>query len=235
MVPVLARDEETQATSQESMFNYVRLSAGGQPAIAGDLRSEVEVLSALAERILPAGRFDWSALRSHQTLREHIARVVPGYAALATIDASGREFAIEGRTFHAPSFATPDGRARFHVTPLSDFAPGPGELRLATVRSEGQFNSVVYDEEDLYRGNRRRDVVMMAAADAARLGVDEGSRVEVSTSTGALAVTVAIADLPPGNLAMYYPEANALVPRRLDPRSKTPAFKSVAVRVRALG
>ena len=235
VVPVLARDEETQATSQESMFNYVRLSAGGQPAIAGDLRSEVEVLSALAERILPAGRFDWSALRSHQTLREHIARVVPGYAALATIDASGREFAIEGRTFHAPSFATPDGRARFHVTPLSDFAPGPGELRLATVRSEGQFNSVVYDEEDLYRGNRRRDVVMMAAADAARLGVDEGSRVEVSTSTGALAVTVAIADLPPGNLAMYYPEANALVPRRLDPRSKTPAFKSVAVRVRALG
>jgi hypothetical protein len=27
---------------------------------------------------------------------------------------------------------------------------------------------------------------------------------------------------------MYYPEANAIVPRRLDPESKTPAFKSVA-------
>jgi anaerobic selenocysteine-containing dehydrogenase len=28
---------------------------------------------------------------------------------------------------------------------------------------------------------------------------------------------------------MYYPEANVLVPRKLDPRSKTPAFKNVEV------
>jgi hypothetical protein len=37
-----------------------------------------------------------------------------------------------------------------------------------TLRSEGQFNTVVYEEEDLYRGNTRRDVVMMAASDAER-------------------------------------------------------------------
>ena len=28
---------------------------------------------------------------------------------------------------------------------------------------------------------------------------------------------------------MYYPEANVLVPRAVDPRSKTPAFKAVLV------
>ena len=28
---------------------------------------------------------------------------------------------------------------------------------------------------------------------------------------------------------MYYPEANVLVPRRIDPLSKTPAFKSVLI------
>jgi anaerobic selenocysteine-containing dehydrogenase len=33
----------------------------------------------------------------------------------------------------------------------------------------------------------------------------------------------------PGNALMYYPEANTLVPRDVDPRSKTPAFKSVLV------
>ena len=42
---------------------------------------------------------------------------------------------------------------------------------------------------------------------------------------------MAIADIRAGNLAMYYPEANALVPRRLDPRSRTPAFKSIAARI----
>ena len=46
-----------------------------------------------------------------------------------------------------------------------------------------------------------------------------------------MSVVVAFADLPPGNAAMYYPEANLLVPRNLDPESGTPAFKSVAVRI----
>jgi hypothetical protein len=30
---------------------------------------------------------------------------------------------------------------------------------------------------------------------------------------------------------MYYPEANALIPRGIDPRSRTPAFKSAVVTV----
>jgi molybdopterin-dependent oxidoreductase alpha subunit len=232
VLPVLARDEESQATTQESMFNLVRLSDGGTPAVGGEMRSEVDVIAALAELILPPGRFNWSELRSHARLRQEMAKVVPGFAAIGAIDETRREFQIEGRTFAEPRFATSDGRARFHVTPLPAFAPGPGEMRLMTLRSEGQFNTVVYEEEDLYRGNRRRDVVMMAAEDAERLGVTEGERVVVETDTGALEVSVAIVELRAGNLAMYYPEANALVPRRLDARSRTPAFKSVAVRVR---
>jgi anaerobic selenocysteine-containing dehydrogenase len=234
LLPVLARDEEAQATTQESMFNFVRLSAGGTPAVAGEMRSEVEVIAALAELVLPPGRFDWSALRSHRHLRQEIARVVPGFGAMAAIDREGGEFQIGGRTFREARFPTPDGRARFHVTPTPDFAPGPGELRLMTLRSEGQFNTVVYEQEDVYRGNARRDVVMMAAEDAARLGVAEGDRVVVETEAGRLEVSAAIVAIRAGNLAMYYPEANALVPRRLDPRSKTPAFKSVVARVRTL-
>src|SRR5207247_2170717 len=112
------------------------------------------------------------------------------------------------------------------------FAPREGELRLMTLRSEGQFNTVVYEEEDLYRGNTRRDVVMMAAEDAARLGLAEGMRAVVETETGRMEATVAVVDVRAGSIAMYYPEANVLVPRRLDPRSKTPAFKSVLARLR---
>ncbi len=233
LMPVLARDEEPQATTQESMFNYVRLSDGGRPAVRGDMRSEVDVIAALAERVLPAGRFNWAALRSHEALRSVMAQIVPGYVDLAAIDETRQEFHVGGRIFHEPAFATPDGRARFHLTPLPDFRPDPGEFRLTTVRSEGQFNTVVYEEEDLYRGNRRRDVAMMAQADADRLGLREGDWVTVETEAGRLNVVVSVVDIPPGNLAMYYPEANMLVPRRIDPRSKTPAFKSVAARVRA--
>lgn len=231
VLPALARDEESQATTQESMFNYVRLSDGGPPAVPGEMKSEVEILAAIAERILPAGRFDWASLRSHRALREAIARVVPGYEAIGRLDDTRQEFQIAGRTFHEPRFATPDGRARFHPTPLSAFTPRDGELRLMTLRSEGQFNTVVYEEEDLYRGNAHRRVVMMAPDDVQRLGLREGDRVVVATPTGRLAVEVSLADIRPGNIAMYYPEANALVPRRIDPQAGTPAFKSVMARV----
>ena len=100
-----------------------------------------------------------------------------------------------------------------------------------TIRSEGQFNTVVYDEEDLYRGNSRRDVVMLSAQDARRLRLNEGELLKVTSEVGSMLVHAAIIDIRPGNVAMYYPEANAIVPRNLDPRSKTPAFKSVAVRI----
>jgi len=229
--PVLARDEEPQRTTQESMFNFVRLSEGGRPAVEGEMRSEVDIVASLAERILPPGRFDWSALRSHERLREEMARVVPGYGAVGRIGETRREFQIEGRTFHDPRFATPDGKAQFVVTPLPDFRTEPDELRLMTLRSEGQFNTVVYEDEDLYRGNLRRDVVMLSAEDARRLGLAEGDRVVVETEAGRIEVSAAVVDIRPGNLAMYYPEANALVPRRLDPRSRTPAFKSVRARL----
>ena len=64
-----------------------------------------------------------------------------------------------------------------NVTPLPSDLPAEDEFALMTIRSEGQFNTVVYEAEDLYRGNTRRDVVMMSEADAKRLGVSEGDRV----------------------------------------------------------
>ena len=227
ILPVLARDEESQSTTQESMFNYVRTSRGGEPAVVGEMRSEVDIIAALASRILDSDRFDWDALRDHATLREAIAATVPGYEPVA----KGVEFQIPGRTFHEPVFATSDGRAQFHAVALPLPIGAEQEFALMTVRSEGQFNSVVYDEEDLYRGNTRRDVVMICEADARDLGVGEGSPVTVSSSVGEMSAVVAVVDISRGSAAMYYPEANASVPRILDPKSHTPAFKSVAVRI----
>ena len=40
-------------------------------------------------------------------------------------------------------------------------------------------------------------------------------------------------DVRPGNVAMYCPEANVLVPKGVDPISKTPSFKLVPVMVEA--
>jgi hypothetical protein len=73
--------------------------------------------------VLPAGRFDWAAMRSHQRLREEIGRVVPGYGAIAAIDRTREEFQIGGRTFHEPSFATESGPGPLPRDRPSGFAP----------------------------------------------------------------------------------------------------------------
>ncbi len=231
ILPALARDEEPQCTTQESMFNYVRVSDGGAPAPTSDTRSEVEIIARLAALVLPAGPVDFAALTDHAAIREAIARVVPGYGEIAGIERTRREFQVAGRTFHEPRFATSDQRARFRVVEQASRSPGAGEFRLMTLRSEGQFNTVVYEDEDLYRGNERRDVVMMNEDDVRRLGLARDARVRVENAVGHFDALVRVAPLPPGNLAMYYPEANVLIPREIDPASGTPVFKSTMARL----
>jgi molybdopterin-dependent oxidoreductase alpha subunit len=231
VLPVLARDEEPEATTQESMFNFVRLSDGGTPAVDGEMKSEVEILAALAQRILPRDRFDWSHITSHDSLRRAIADTVPGYDQVGDIAQTKREFQIPNRVFHEGTFPTTSGRARFHIVAPPPSHRSTDSFAMMTIRSEGQFNTVVYEEEDLYRGTTRRDVIMMAAEDVARLGLREGDPVTVRSAAGSLDVVVAEVNIRPGNTAMYYPEANVLVDRNIDPESLTPAFKSVAVTV----
>jgi molybdopterin-dependent oxidoreductase alpha subunit len=231
VLPVLPRDEEPQPTTQESMFSYVRLSEGGPPRHAGP-RSEVSVLAGIGRRLLgEGGPVDWRDLERHQRVRALIAELVPGLEGLADIERTRREFHIPGRHLAAPEFQTPSGKARFQAVGLPPAAPNrERQLRLMTVRSEGQFNTVVYEEEDIYRGQERRDVVLVNPEDIRRLGLAPEQRVTVRSATGELAhQLVRPYDIRSGNVAMYYPEANVLVPRDVDPRSKTPAFKSVPV------
>lgn len=232
VLPVLARDEERQSTTQESMFNYVRISDGGPARYEGP-RSEVEVVAHLGRRVFgDACPLDWRAMEEHGTIREAIAAIVPGYEGMSAANEEKREFYISGRTFHEPQFKTPSGRARFHTFPLPSLREDPGEFRLMTLRSEGQFNTVVYEEEDVYRGQERRDVILMNRADRVDLGLQVDQRVSVRSSAGAMhRLLVRDADIHPGNVAMYYPEANILVPRLTDPQSGTPSFKNIPVTI----
>lgn len=232
ILPALARDEEPEPTTQESMFSFLRFSDGGPRRLEGP-KSEVELLTELAHRLLPASPVDWRSLRSHAAVRAFMAESIPGLEQLAGIDRTKAEFHIPGRRLAERKFPTPDGKARFAALRLPMPEPlAPDELRLMTVRSEGQFNTVVYEEEDLYRGQERRDVILMNQADLKRLGLAPNQPVEVQSSTGTLSGILARPfDIRPGNALMYYPEANVLVPPAVDPQSKTPAFKSVRVRV----
>lgn len=236
ILPTVVRDEELEATTQESMFSFVRLSEGRMTPPPGEMRSEVEIICALGARLLPAdGPIDFAALRNHDAIRRVMADVVPGYADVGAIGESKAEFHVDGRVRHEPSFPLPDGRARFLDIATPGDELGKGELRLMTIRSEGQFNTVVYEEHDRYRNQSSRDVILMNAGDIAALGLRDGARVRVSSEAGVMEdIRVSAYDIAGGCAAMYYPEANALVSTRVDPKSGTPTYKNVRVRVDAL-
>ena len=240
ILPVTARDEEPQPTSQESMFNYVRLSDGGIERLS-NVRSETHILCDLAERLLPDSPVDFNEFRVSHRVREAIARVVPGMEDLADLDVARKEFHIKKRLLHSTEFNTPNRKAQFKAHNwrnagdwLSQSASYP--FRLMSVRSEGQFNSIIYEESDSYRGTTSRDVILMGPEDMATLGVSAGDRIDLVSEHGRMVQQKVCAfDLPPGNLMAYYPEANVLIGRDTDPRSQTPAFKSVAVQVDVSG
>ena len=231
ILPVTARDEEWEPTTQESMFNFVRLSDGGIHRL-DYVRPESWILGQLGRRMLPYSPIDFEAFSGHSRLRDAIAAIVPGMEELADIDVAKREFHIRNRVLHTPTFATTDGKAHFVVTPLP--APPAGRLMLASVRSEGQFNSIIYEETDSYRGKAGRDSVFLNAEDMAERGLSEGQGVRVTSDVGEMRGVATRFDLPRGSVLAYYPEANVLVGTAVEPRSKTPAFKSVPVQVEAL-
>lgn len=231
ILPVLARDEEPESTTQESMFNFVRLSDGGPCRWEGP-RSEIEIFADLGHRVFGSdGPLDWEKLKSHDEIRALIAKLIPGYGQVEKIGATKEEFQIPNRTMHAPQFNRPSGRAALHAHPLPEPLPlSENQVRLMTIRSEGQFNTVVYEEEDVYRGQDRRDVILLNPDDMTRMGFKENQPLDVSSACGEMhAILARPFDIAPGCAAMYYPEANILVGRTIDPRSKTPAFKSVVV------
>ncbi len=228
ILPVTARDEEWEPTTQESMFNYVRLSDGGIRRLE-NVRPESWILGQIGKRVLPNSPIDFTAFSGHARLRDAIAAIVPGLEELADIDVAKREFDIRNRVMHVPSFGTPDGRAHFVTTPIP--AADDGRLMLASVRSEGQFNSIIYEETDSYRGKAGRLAVFLNAKDMAARQLSEGQKVRVTSDAGVMEGVATSYDLPRGSVLAYYPEANVLVGTAVDPRSKTPAFKSVPVEV----
>jgi molybdopterin-dependent oxidoreductase alpha subunit len=233
ILPVLARDEEPEPSTQESMFSYIRLSDGGRPRHPSDEasgpRAEVAIIAELAHRVLgDGGPVNWHDMAHTSTIRRAIASIVPGLEQIAEIDRTKQEFSIPGRALDRPSFPTPDGKAHLVV---HDLPSAPEGLVLMTIRSEGQFNTVVYEEEDLYRNQTRRDIVLIHPDDIERFGLTAGGRCRIASTAGEMRgqIVSAFPEIRPGCVAMYYPESNVLVPKAADPLSRTPAYKSIPV------
>jgi anaerobic selenocysteine-containing dehydrogenase len=159
-------------------------------------------------------------------IREDIARAVPLYDGIQQLRRKGDHVQWGGRTLYAGGrFATSDGTAHFAPVFPRGRARAEGTYFVSTRRGK-QFNSMVQQNVDPLTG-ARRDAVFISAADAARLGLAEGTPIRLASPYGRYEGRVFRAPIRPGNLEVHWPEGNALLGPEIDPDSMEPDYNAV--------
>jgi molybdopterin-dependent oxidoreductase alpha subunit len=256
ILPCLGRTEidlqasGPQAVTVEDSMSMVHLSAGMNPPASTDLLSEPTIVARLAAATLPNGTIPWLRLvENYDRIRERIAKVVPGFE-----DFNARVHRPRGFHLDHPCrervFPTASGKAHFIAHPLvdpssktdaPDASPNRPLLRLMTLRSHDQYNTTVYAANDRYRGVRGlRRVCFVSREDLDRLGFSDGEHVDLVSvwdDGERIAENFRLVeyDIPPGCVAGYFPETNALVPlQHHAERARTPASKSIPIYLRRI-
>ena len=118
--------------------------------------------------------------------------------ALKDLEVAKQEFHIKGRLKHQPEFNLPNNRACFITHgEHKNKQLNEHEFLLMTVRSEGQFNSIIYEEQDSYRNIPHRWSVMMNKKDMQILALRNEDKIDLGSRDGKMKqVSVFEFDLP---------------------------------------
>jgi molybdopterin-dependent oxidoreductase alpha subunit len=236
LLPVATRYEQegggTETTTERRVIFSPEI-----PRQVGEARSEWRLFADVAARVRPehAGAFAWP---TNQALRAEIAEVVPAYAGIERLAATGDQVQWGGRHLCAGGrFPLPDGRGRFTPVEASDLDLPPGAFIVSTRRGK-QFNSMVHAAVDPLTG-AGRDAVYIDEADARALGATDGTAVRLTSDTGTLDGHLKVVRLPARSLQVHWPEGNVLMAggsEHLEPHSKVPDYNAVVtVEVLRLG
>ena len=249
ILPCLGRtevDEQTtgkQFVSVENSMGIVHSSQGHMKPASDELLSEVAIVAGIASALesrRPMSDLDWNNLvEDYDRIRDIIEQTIPGFN-----DYNSRVRAKAG--FYLPNpprdnltFNTQTEKANFRFHNISRLSPEENEYVMMTIRSHDQYNTTVYSGEDRYRGIKSgRRIVMMNPIDIKESNLSAGDLVNLtSVFQDELRLSpnwyLVEYDIPRGNVATYFPEANELIPLNSTASgSNTPTSKSVIVRVR---
>ena len=238
----LSSDGKRQSVSVENSMGVVHASTGSAMPASKELLSEPAIVSGIGaaiDAITGRSTVAWEDLsRDYNRIRDLIESVVPGFESYNERLKDDAGFYLPNAARDGRTFNTDSGKANFRVHQLTCAKAPPGQFVMMTIRSHDQYNTTVYGLDDRYRGikNARR-VVLMNREDMQRSGIDQGTLVDITShfegsSLNSEKWRVVGYDIPSGNVATYFPEANSLIPLgSVAEGSNTPTSKSVIVSV----
>ena len=239
ILPCLGRTEIDPAgfVTVENSMGVVHSSTGKLKPASEQLLSEPAIVCGIATKCFGDSPFDWSLYATnHDQTRDLIESVIPGFTDYNVRVRQKGGFYLPNGPRDGPTWNTPTAKAQIKTHDLPNRPISESRFILMTIRSHDQYNTTIYGMDDRYRGiyNSRR-VVMMNREDIEEMGLVAKSVVDLTSHFNGREITseqwkVIPYDIPKGNLAAYFPEANVLVP--LDSVAKgsnTPTSKWIEV------
>jgi molybdopterin-dependent oxidoreductase alpha subunit len=225
LLPAKTRYEQDGGGTETSTERRIMFSPE-LPRQVGEARAEWKILRDIAATTLP----DLAHLlgcESGPSIREEIARVVPFYEGIQTLQNTGDSIQYGGPHLCAGGrFPTPDGKARFTTVTLPALRPPmplavscaqtpPSLLSdefIVSTRRGKQFNSLLYASVDPLNG-AARDAILMNPLDAISLQLARHDRIALVNDLGRFEGRVFLAPIARRNLQIHWPEANVLIHR----------------------
>ncbi|MGG2483068.1 FdhF/YdeP family oxidoreductase [Brevibacillus borstelensis] len=211
VLPAMTRYEQPGGGTSTSTERMVYFSAEVEGPRIGEARAEWEIYVDLACRVDPK-RKHLIQFSSAQEIREEIALANPNYDGIQHLKKRGDVFQWGGAWLCEDGVCpTPDGRANLIPIELPELQRPNGQFFVTTRRGK-QFNSMVYSERDPFNDADRYDV-LIHPEDAKSLHIREGEPIVVYNQFGTFQGKAKYADTLQGNIQVYWPEGNVLIPK----------------------
>ncbi len=255
LLPCLGRTDidiqngQSQSVTVEDSFSMVHSSQGVVESDTAMMKSEPAIIAGIAQATLGSSPIDWlTAVKDYDHIRNYIAQTLPEFVGFNDKLKKPGGFYL-GNAAARKQWLTPSKKATLVVNQLPEDIVSQSQRAmtnnkifvLQTLRSHDQYNTTIYGFEDRYRGiSGKRTILMMNEQDIADLSLQPGQAVDIESlwpdqqERKVIGFTLIPFDIPQGNVASYFPEANPLVALdSVGEHSFTPTSKSIAVVVTA--
>jgi molybdopterin-dependent oxidoreductase alpha subunit len=228
VLPAMTRYEQPgggTSTSTERMVYY-------SPEIKGprieEARAEWQIYCDLAARVYPE-RKQQIYFNNAQEIRDEMAMANPMYEGIQHLKAKGEVFQYGGAWLCEDGVCpTKDGRGTLLPIELPERRKPEGHFYVTSRRGK-QFNSMIYNEKDPFNAADRYDV-LMNPQDGASHHIHEGEPVVVHNSIGTFYGHAKFVNIRRGNLELYWPEGNVLIPKGVyEPYAGIPEYNTTVV------
>jgi molybdopterin-dependent oxidoreductase alpha subunit len=228
VLPAMTRYEQPGGGTSTSTERMVYFS----PEIKGprmpEARAEWQIYVDLAARVKPE-QAEYVRFDSAADIRREIAAAAPNYEGIQHLGKRGDVFQWGGAWLCEDGVCpTPDGRGNLICIELPELRKPEGHFFVTTRRGK-QFNSMIYSEKDPFNDADRYDV-LINPEDGRTLGLTEGEAIVVYNRYGTFHGRAKFASVASGNIQVYWPEGNCLLPKGVyEPYAGIPEYNTAVI------